>query len=211
GPKASPTCGAPAVTGVGRDKAAKIYYRALSTYFVSTTNYASARTGSLSAAADLYGKCGTEYRAVNAAWAGAGVKAASDPCGTTPPTTPPPSTPPTTPPGGTYENTTDVAIADNKTVTSTITVSGRTGNAPATLKVSVDIKHTYIGDLVVDLIAPDGTAYNLHNRTGGSTANLLKTVTVNASSETANGAWKLRVADKASGDTGKIDAWSLQF
>jgi Zn-dependent metalloprotease len=79
GPKASPTCGAPAVTGIGREKAARLYFRALTTYFVSTTNYAKAREGTLSAAADLYGKCGTEHKAVNAAWAGAGVKGAA-PC-----------------------------------------------------------------------------------------------------------------------------------
>lgn len=48
---------------------------------------------------------------------------------------------PTTP---TFENTTDVAIPDNGgAVSSSIAVTGRTGNAPAALKVSVDIKHTY--------------------------------------------------------------------
>ncbi|MER7951570.1 S8 family serine peptidase [Streptomyces sp. NPDC096079] len=117
-----------------------------------------------------------------------------------------------TPPAGAYfENLTDVAVADNSTVESPITVSGVTGNAPATLKVGVDIKHTYIGDLKVDLVAPDGTVYTLHNHTGSGTDNIVQTYTVNASSEVANGVWKLRVNDNASQDTGKIDAWNLTF
>ncbi|MFC9489666.1 S8 family serine peptidase, partial [Streptomyces hydrogenans] len=77
----------------------------------------------------------------------------------------------TPPPGKYFENLTDVTVPDNTTVESAITVSGVTGNAPATLKVGVDIKHTYIGDLKVDLIAPDGSVYNLHNRTGSGTDN----------------------------------------
>ncbi|TXS22838.1 peptidase S8 [Streptomyces sp. ms191] len=117
----------------------------------------------------------------------------------------------TPPPGKYFENLADVAIADNATVESAITVSGVTGNAPATLKVGVDIKHTYIGDLKVDLVAPDGTVYTVHNRTGSGTDNIVQTFTVNASSEVANGVWKLRVNDNASQDTGKIDAWNLTF
>ncbi|WP_185899678.1 S8 family serine peptidase [Streptomyces sp. WAC07061] len=110
-----------------------------------------------------------------------------------------------------FENTTDVAIGDNTTVESPITVTGVTGNAPAALKVGVNIAHTYIGDLKVDLVAPDGTVYTLHNRAGGSTDNINQTYTVDASSEVANGTWKLRVNDNAGGDTGKIDSWSLGF
>ncbi|MFE9565527.1 M4 family metallopeptidase [Streptomyces sp. NPDC006487] len=109
-----------------------------------------------------------------------------------------------------FENTTDYAIADNATVDSPLTVN-RTGNAPSTLKVDVNILHTYIGDLKVDLVAPDGTLYNLHNRTGGSADNIIKSVTVNASSEVAQGVWKLRVNDNANLDTGKIDSWKLTF
>ncbi|MFD3548804.1 M4 family metallopeptidase [Streptomyces sp. NPDC058655] len=109
-----------------------------------------------------------------------------------------------------FENTTDYAIADNATVDSPITVN-RSGNAPSTLKVDVNILHTYVGDLKVDLVAPDGTLYNLRNRTGGSADNIVQSFTVNASSEVANGVWKLRVADLASADVGKIDSWKLTF
>ena len=77
---------------------------------------------------------------------------------------------------------------------SPLAVTGVTGNAPATLKVGVDIKHTYRGDLKVDLVAPDGTVYTLEDfppATAPTTSP--QTYTVNASSEVANGTWKLRV------------------
>ncbi|MBP2326836.1 aminopeptidase S [Kibdelosporangium banguiense] len=117
----------------------------------------------------------------------------------------------TPPPGPRFENTTDVPIPDLSTVESPITVTGVPGNAPSALAVGVDIKHTYSGDLIVDVIAPDGTAYNVHNRAGGSADNVIGTFTINASSEVANGTWKLRVRDAASADVGTINAWSLQF
>jgi subtilisin family serine protease len=124
--------------------------------------------------------------------------------------TPPPPPPP--PPGKYFENTGDVPIPDvGAAVTSSIAVTGIAGNAPAALKVGVKITHTYIGDLVVDLIAPDGSVYNLHNRAGGSTDNIAQTYSVNASSEVANGTWILRVQDKAAIDVGFIDSFSLQF
>ncbi|MFC9505667.1 S8 family peptidase [Streptomyces sp. NPDC057002] len=118
----------------------------------------------------------------------------------------------TTPPGPRFENTADQAIADNATAESPVTVSGVSGNAPSALAVEVHIVHTYIGDLQVQLIAPDGTAYTLKGYgTGGSADNIDTTYSVNASAETANGTWTLRVSDNARLDTGRIDAWALQF
>ncbi|MBP0450536.1 S8 family serine peptidase [Kitasatospora sp. RG8] len=118
-----------------------------------------------------------------------------------------------TPPAGKYfENLTDVAITDNTTVESPVTVTGVSGNAPATLKVGVDIKHTYRGDLVISLVAPDGTVYLLEDFPNGDSAdNVAKTYTVNAAASAANGTWKLRVKDGAAGDVGTIDAWNLTF
>ncbi|MFJ4343665.1 M28 family metallopeptidase [Streptomyces sp. NPDC088915] len=120
----------------------------------------------------------------------------------------------TAPPAGTvFENTADVAVPDNgAAVTSAVDVSGRTGNAPAALKVGVDIVHTYRGDLVVDLVAPDGTAYRLKDRSGTDSADDVRTTyTVDASGETANGTWKLKVQDTSAQDTGYIDAFRLTF
>ncbi|AKJ10693.1 peptidase [Streptomyces incarnatus] len=69
----SPTSNGSTVTGIGRDKALQIWYKALTTYFTSTTNYKAARTGTLSAAAALYGSSSTEYKAVAAAWSAVNV------------------------------------------------------------------------------------------------------------------------------------------
>ncbi|MFD0077280.1 M4 family metallopeptidase [Streptomyces sp. NPDC127166] len=71
----SPTADGSTVTGIGRDKAVQIWYKALTTYFTSTTDYHGAREGTLKAAADLYGAGSAEVRAVDAAWAGVNVKA----------------------------------------------------------------------------------------------------------------------------------------
>ncbi|MGW7198223.1 S8 family serine peptidase [Streptomyces chryseus] len=118
----------------------------------------------------------------------------------------------TTPGGATFTNAANVTITDNTTVASSLAVTGRTGNAPAALKVDVDIKHTWRGDLVVDLVAPDGTVRNLKASSSSDSAdNVITTYTVDASSEVANGTWKLQVRDVASGDTGYIDSWSLTF
>jgi Zn-dependent metalloprotease len=194
----SPTSDGLPVTGIGRDKALQIWYRALTTKFTSTTNYAAARTGTLAAAGELYGTTGAEYKAVQDAWAAVAVGARSGGGGG----------------GGTsFENTADVSIPDNgAAVTSSVTVSGRTGNAPTNLSVTVDITHTWRGDLVIDLVAPDGSTYRLKNSSSSDSAdNVQATYTVNASSEVANGVWKLKVQDVAAQDTGYINSWKLTF
>jgi Zn-dependent metalloprotease len=69
----SPTCNGSTVTGVGRDAAQKTWFRALTVYMTSNTDYAGARTATLSAAKDLYGATSTQYAAVAAAWSAVGV------------------------------------------------------------------------------------------------------------------------------------------
>ncbi|MFY0508945.1 M4 family metallopeptidase [Streptomyces anulatus] len=196
----SPTSDGLPVTGIGRDKALQIWFKALTTKFTSTTNYAAARTGTLAVASELYGATSPEYAAVAHAWAGINVGAR--PGGGNP-----------DPGGKVFENTTAVTIPDaGAAVTSSVTVSGVTGNAPSTLKADVNITHTWRGDLVVDLVAPDGTAYRLKNSSSGDSAdNVVETYTVNASSEVANGVWKLKVQDVARQDTGRINSFKLTF
>ncbi|MGV2919737.1 M4 family metallopeptidase [Streptomyces alfalfae] len=70
----SPTADGSKVEGIGRDKAEKIWFKALTTYFTSTTDYKAAREGSLNAAKDLYGADSAEYKGVDAAWAAVNVK-----------------------------------------------------------------------------------------------------------------------------------------
>ncbi|MER7829825.1 M4 family metallopeptidase [Streptomyces sp. NPDC095602] len=70
----SPTYDGTPVTGIGRVKAYQIWYKALSVYMTSSTNYAGARTATLQAATDLYGANSAEYQAVAKAWAAVNVK-----------------------------------------------------------------------------------------------------------------------------------------
>jgi secreted trypsin-like serine protease len=111
----------------------------------------------------------------------------------------------------TQANTTRVSIPDaGAAINSPVTISGCTGAASATASVEVHITHTYRGDLQIDLIAPDGTAYRLKSTSGSDSAdNVNATYSVNASSETANGTWNLRVRDMYSADTGTLDNWKL--
>jgi serine protease len=110
----------------------------------------------------------------------------------------------------TFTNTNNYTISDNTTVESPITISGQSGNASATTRVVVKIVHSYRGDLVIDLVAPDNTTTRLKNSSGSdSAANVNATYTVNVSTKAKNGTWKLRVRDVYTGDTGYIDEWSI--
>ena len=86
------------------------------------------------------------------------------------------------------------------------------------LSVSVDITHTFIGDLVVTLISPAGTSVDLHQRTGGSADNIIRTYTPESVpgleallDKPIQGNWKLKVADLAGRDVGKLNRWSLKI
>ncbi|TWG14460.1 M4 family metallopeptidase [Actinoplanes teichomyceticus] len=69
----TPCGGAAPVTGIGNDAAGAIWYRALTTYMVSNTDFAGARQATLQAATDLYGPDSAERSAVRAAWLAVGV------------------------------------------------------------------------------------------------------------------------------------------
>lgn len=115
------------------------------------------------------------------------------------------------PTGPSFENTTDFPIPDGDEagVESPLSVdrSGESG----TVKVRVDIKHTYRGDLIVDLVSPSGAVFNLHNGAGGAADNLLEQYNVAVGAESSAGQWKLRVKDRYPQDTGFIDSWKLTF
>ncbi|NUP41504.1 MAG: M4 family metallopeptidase, partial [Streptomyces sp.] len=80
----SPTYDGLSVPGIGRDNALKLWYKSLTERFTSTTNYASARTQSLQAAADLWGSGSATYNTVANTWAAIGVGSrVSNPTGVT--------------------------------------------------------------------------------------------------------------------------------
>lgn len=115
----------------------------------------------------------------------------------------------TPPVGDSYTNSTNVNIRNNQTAVSSIDVTG-SGDSGA-ITIDVDIKHTYIGDLKVTLFAPNGSSAVLHENTGGSANDIFQTYSINAAGIERNGDWRLEVHDNANGDTGIIDAWSLNF
>lgn len=86
------------------------------------------------------------------------------------------------------------------------------------IQVSVDITHTYIGDLRVALRSPSGREVVLHDRAGQSVDNILQTYDVSKvpdlarfAGETAAGRWTLLVADLAGHDVGKLNRWELRI
>lgn len=118
-----------------------------------------------------------------------------------------------------YKAVQDVPIRDNSTATLPLTVP--VTNAMKEIKVTVDIEHTYIGDLVVTLKPPvelGTTSVVLHNRTGRGTDNIQKTydeVTTpglaSMKGKSPKGSWVLEVTDKAGGDTGRIRSFALEI
>ncbi|XOV81157.1 MAG: S8 family serine peptidase [Aestuariibacter sp.] len=117
-------------------------------------------------------------------------------------------TPP--PPGGdSYTNDSNVNLKDFRTRTSTIDVNGSGDSGSIT--VSVDIKHTWVGDLKLTLEAPNGASAVLREYEGGSADDILESYNLDASGIDRNGDWKLKVRDNARGDTGYIDSWTITF
>ncbi len=101
------------------------------------------------------------------------------------------------------------SISDLGTVTSKLKLDGDV--TIDKLKLDLDIKHTYRGDLTVTLTSPSGKSAVVHNRTGGGTDDVKGSFDLSAfAGEQAKGEWTLTVADKARGDTGVLNSWSLK-
>ncbi len=111
-----------------------------------------------------------------------------------------------------------LAIPDNTPAgVSSVIAIAEAGQA-SRIKVGVDIAHTYIGDLQVELTGPAGTTVTLHNRSGGSKHNLLATFDSGAVASLGPlvgagvaGTWTLRVRDVEAQDTGVLNRWTLEI
>ncbi|HYU34317.1 MAG TPA: proprotein convertase P-domain-containing protein [Thermoanaerobaculia bacterium] len=121
---------------------------------------------------------------------------------------------------GYYTLTANTAIPDNNTTGITSTINVPATGTIVSLRVRVDITHTFQGDLEVSLIGPDNTTVLLHNRTGGSADNIQTVyadLTAPAQALSAftgkaiNGAWKLKVRDLAAADVGTLNFWEIDF
>jgi subtilisin-like proprotein convertase family protein len=101
-----------------------------------------------------------------------------------------------------------VSIPDNDAAGAASTIEVTEDIDLTTLKVTVAITHTYIGDLTLTLRR--GTEeYELQKNAGGSTDNINKTFEVSGVTGSVRGTWELVVSDNASRDTGTIDSWEL--
>lgn len=86
---------------------------------------------------------------------------------------------------------------------------GGTPPAGNELQVTVNITHTYIGDLTVTLYTPSSQTVTLHNKEGGSADNIHTTYNVTGWDGDYQGYWTLKVTDTYNADTGTLDSWSV--
>lgn len=109
-------------------------------------------------------------------------------------------------------------IPDDNTTGITSTINIAQLGAVLRLRVSVDITHTYIGDLRVELVAPSGDKALIHNQLGGGNDNIINTYDSASHPALAAlmgqevlGDWQLRVADLLGQDIGKFNKWGLEI
>jgi subtilisin-like proprotein convertase family protein len=137
-----------------------------------------------------------------------------------------------------FTNNTVVSIPDNNPIgaSSTIAVSGinpLTLSTTSIVSVRLNLTHTYVGDLLIQLISPNGNTINLSNRRGGGGDNFVNTIFTASAANTiasgvapftgsfrpeaafssltgnVNGNWTLKVIDQANIDIGTINNWTL--
>jgi subtilisin-like proprotein convertase family protein len=117
----------------------------------------------------------------------------------------------------TVGRTFDAPIPDLQTVSFDLEVTDAT--AVEALAVAVDLKHTFIGDLIIRLRAPSGAGANavtLHNRAGGPARDLKKTYDASTTpglgafaGKSCRGTWTLQIQDAAAEDVGRLVSFSL--
>ncbi len=128
-------------------------------------------------------------------------------------------------PGGGSPQTIDstdtpINIPDNDSsgITSTVTLAGF--EPIADVEVDLNVTHTYIGDLIVEVTSPSGTTVRLHNRSGGTSEDIITVydsltepdgpgIMSDFDGEGANGDWVLSISDNAGIDLGTLNSWSL--
>lgn len=113
--------------------------------------------------------------------------------------------------GSVFENLTPVEIPDRSLAGATSAIEVTRAGAAGTVQVSVDIVHTAIGQLIVDVITPTGTVHNLHRLSGGRADDLHETYAVDAGATDAAGTWTLRVRDVLRRQTGTLSGWRITF
>jgi M6 family metalloprotease-like protein len=114
------------------------------------------------------------------------------------------------------EETPGTHIPDNDRVGIQRSLSSNAPGNVGSVEISVNITHTWIEDLQISVRSPAGTDVILHDETGGSADDIVKTYTVsttpalgNLSGQTISGDWMLRVSDRVGQDVGKLNTWRV--
>lgn len=159
------------------------------------------------------GSCMVSYRCADDACRGEDVTRISKVWAHVPGTSPSPTPTPTpTPeePSGEYVSRDRQSIPDM----SSVGILSRIADVPAiagrALRVSVEIRHTYRGDLKLTLIAPSGRAQVLKaGPTSDAADDLITSFSVSGLSDEGAGEWGLKVEDLARADLGELIEWKI--
>lgn len=114
----------------------------------------------------------------------------------------------------------NLSVPDNDPNGAADTISVARAGVVKDVKVTLDLKHTYIGDLDISLIAPDGTKVKLHARGGRETDDIVGTYGTDLRAiddlavlkgKEAKGDWQLKIVDLAGQDVGNLVSWGLNI
>lgn len=122
--------------------------------------------------------------------------------------------------GGLIEDQTEpmATIPDNDVTGITSTLKQTQKGQVKNIVVGVNIEHTYVGDLQLEVVSPSGYSVLLHDREGEWRDNLKRSYDLTSTpmlrgmiGQAIQGDWQLRVRDLAEADTGQLIGWSLQL
>jgi subtilisin-like proprotein convertase family protein len=113
-------------------------------------------------------------------------------------------------------------ITDNSTTTSYIVIND--AYCIGDVDIELDLLHTFLGDLEIDVTSPEGTTVRLHDRTGGSSDDLHMYYDEEGGDlpdgpgmlsdwegEIVTGTWTMIVSDNAGADQGSLEHWALKI
>ncbi len=115
-------------------------------------------------------------------------------------------------------STAELEIPDNDAdgISDTLTVEQE--GIAAGIALEIDLSHTYIGDLILELVSPEGIGITLHNRQGASANDIRKRFDVYNTPALQllvggeiSGPWRLEVSDRARVDSGTLHGWTLEL
>ncbi|MBN1772211.1 MAG: proprotein convertase P-domain-containing protein, partial [Deltaproteobacteria bacterium] len=113
--------------------------------------------------------------------------------------------------GAFVSDDTPLDVADEAAVSSTIRAPGAPACTAAEAVLHLNLTHGDHAQLAIDLAAPDGTVYVVHDRAAGTGSLAVADRVLTPAPTAVGGAWTLRIQDDAAGETGTLDGWALQL